>query len=411
MIRHLRVKNFKSIESVDLEPGKVNVLIGANGSGKSNLLEAIGVLSAAAGGRVDDESLLRRGVRPGVPALYKSAFAGSSRSLHISFGAWTEETSYEVSLFNPIDEPLPYWRYHTENLKDGNRKIVGRSYRGEKKPNPEAGLAALKTVEMKEGDPALTLLETLRDFAIYSPNTDALRGISPDLQQRKPVGLSGGQLSNAVSELKNARGNEFVEEICGGALSLIDWATNFGTAPVSSLPFSGSVGSTRRVVKFTDRYMNPTWNTLSGYDASEGALFILFHAVLAGHPGGPRLFAVDNADHSLNPRLARALFQKICDWYLGAPRPRQIFMTTHNPLALDGLALQNEEVRLFTVFRTDRGRTEVQRVVLDDKIQKMAEKGWSLSRLWVMGHLGGRGQCLIRFGSRSWWKDRRTTRF
>jgi hypothetical protein len=389
MIRHVRVSSFKSIESVNLEPGKVNVLIGANGSGKSNLLEAIGVLSAAAGGRVDDESLLRRGVRPGVPALYKSSFAGSRRSLHISFGAWREDASYEVSLFNPIEDPLPYWRYHTENLKDGNRRVVGRSHRGQPKPNPEAGLAALKIVEMQENDPALTLLETLRDFAIYAPNTDVLRGISPDLQQRKPVGLSGGQLAHAVSELKNARDNAFIEDVCEGALSLIDWASDFGVASVSSLPFSGSVGATRRVVKFIDRYMNPSWNTLSGYDASEGALFVLFHAVLAGHPGGPRLFAVDNADHSLNPRLARALFRKICEWYLISPRPRQIFMTTHNPLALDGLPLQDDEVRLFTVFRTDRGRTEVRRVVLDDRIQAMAEKGWSLSRLWVMGHLGG----------------------
>jgi len=26
---------------------------------------------------------------------------------------------------------------------------------------------------------------------------------------------------------------------------------------------------------------------------------------------------------------------------------------------------------------------------LDNKLKKMAEKGWTLSRLWVMGHLGG----------------------
>ncbi len=32
-------------------------------AGKSNLLEALGVLSAAVSGRVDDEALLRRGVR------------------------------------------------------------------------------------------------------------------------------------------------------------------------------------------------------------------------------------------------------------------------------------------------------------------------------------------------------------
>ncbi len=65
MIDKLQFKWFKSIETVDFEPGSVNVLIGANGSGKSNLLEAIGILSAAVSGRVDDEALLRRGVRPG----------------------------------------------------------------------------------------------------------------------------------------------------------------------------------------------------------------------------------------------------------------------------------------------------------------------------------------------------------
>src|SRR5438132_7291795 len=74
MITRITVRSFKSLESVTVDLGQVNVFIGANGSGKSNLLEAMGVLGAAASGRVDDESLLRRGVRPGLPQLYKSAF-------------------------------------------------------------------------------------------------------------------------------------------------------------------------------------------------------------------------------------------------------------------------------------------------------------------------------------------------
>jgi hypothetical protein len=56
---------------------------------------------------------------------------------------------------------------------------------------------------------------------------------------------------------------------------------------------------------------------------------------------------------------------------------------------LDGLPLQEDQVRLFAVSRTEKGRTVVNRIVLDDKLKKMAEDGWSLSRLWVMGHLGG----------------------
>ena len=130
-------------------------------------------------------------------------------------------------------------------------------------------------------------------------------------------------------------------------------------------------------------------NVLSGYDASEGALHALMLAVIAGHQASPALCAVDNADQGLNPRLAQSLMERLCTWYLEVNTPRQILLTTHNPLVLDGLPLQDDRVRLFTVSRTDSGRTAVRRVVVDDSMVEKAEKGWTLSRLWVMGHLGG----------------------
>ena len=43
MITKIAIESFKSLEQVEVELGRVNVFIGANGSGKSNLLEAIGV--------------------------------------------------------------------------------------------------------------------------------------------------------------------------------------------------------------------------------------------------------------------------------------------------------------------------------------------------------------------------------
>ncbi|MFH1139718.1 MAG: AAA family ATPase [Pseudomonadota bacterium] len=390
MIEKLHVKWFKSIEDVEFEPSLVNVMIGANGSGKSNLLEAIGVLSAAAAGRIDDQSLLRRGVRPGVPALYKCSFRDRKGPLHIYFGAWSRASSYEVTLFNPIDDPFPAWRYHTEKLENDSVRIVGRSHRGDKKLNPEAGLAALKAVEMSMEDDALRLLQDLNGFAIFTPNTPTLRGIAPDTQQREPVGLSGGQLSRAVSDiLKQRKNSEHSVNVCREALSLIDWATSYNSARASSLPLSSSAGATESVIRFEDRYMHHSRATLSGHDASEGALYVLFHAVLATHENTPLICAVDNADHALNPRLARGLFSHICRWYLGLPDSRQVFLTTHNPLTLDGLPLQDDRVRLFVVSRTQKGRTVVKRIVLDDKLKKLADSGWSLSRLWVMGHIGG----------------------
>ena len=375
-----------------MDLGRVNVFIGANGSGKSNLLEALGVLSAAADGRVDDQSLLSRGVRPGVPQLYKSAFpARPGRTIppHLFFSGRAAQAKYEVSLHNPLREPTPAWRFKAESWEDGNHRLVGRSPATASRSNPERGLAALKAVDVTSGD-ALDLLELLQKYVIYSPTTPVLRSVAPETQPRDPVGLSGGNLARATLDLlKQRRRIEHSKRICREVLGLVDWASSFGATSAARLPLSPAAAASDMVICFRDRFMRKDRNVLSGYDASEGALYALFLAIISGHDKSPRLCAVDNADHGLNPRLARSLVEHVCGWYLDTSSPRQILLTTHNPLVLDGLPLQDDPVRLFTVARTTSGRTSVRRVEIDDSLVKKAVQGWSLSRLWVMGHLGG----------------------
>ena len=392
MLKDLSIRTFKSLEDVTVDLGLVNVFIGANGSGKSNLLEALGVLSAAADGKVDDQTLLARGVRPGLPAFYKSAFPtirGKRIPPHLYFGARSARARYEVSLHNPLKEPAPAWKFKTERWEDGDTTLTGRSPAQTTKINPERGLAALKAVEVTTGS-ALDLLRLLQGYVIYSPTTPVLRGVAPETQPRQPVGLSGGNLPQAVSELRKQRHHDKrSKRICREILGLIDWAKDFGSTAASRLPLSPAASTSSIVIHFRDRFMRKERNVLSGYDASEGALYALFLAVISGHEASPGLCAVDNADHGLNPRLARSLMEHLCQWYLDANELRQILLTTHNPLVLDGLPLQDDRVRLFTVSRTNSGRTSVRRVVVNDSLLKKAEQGWTLSRLWVMGHLGG----------------------
>lgn len=391
MLENLSVKTFKSLEDVTVELGLVNIFVGANGSGKSNLLEALGVLSAAADGSVDDQNLLSRGVRPGVPALYKSAFAspGKKISPHLFFGASSARANYQVTLHNPLKDPAPAWRFKTETWEDHSGRLVGRSPASEKKANAERGMAALKAVDVTGGD-ALELLKLLQGYAIFSPTTPVMRGIAPEPQPRRPVGLSGGNLPRAVSNLlKRRQQDEYSGRAFGDLLGLVDWADDIGVSRASDLSLSPAASASGLVLRFHDRFMRKGANALSAYDTSEGALYALFLLVIAGHHESPGLCAVDNADHGLNPRLARSLIEHLCTWYLKAHEPRQILLTTHNPLVLDGLPLQDDRVRLFTVSRTSTGRTSVRRVALDDELRSKAEQGWTLSRLWVMGHLGG----------------------
>ncbi len=390
MITKITIKSFKSLENVDIELGTINVFVGANGSGKSNLLEAIGVLSAAADGKVTDQTLLQRGVRPGVPKLYKSAFPSNRQSPHIFFSGTSNDAHYDVTLHNPMDDPSPAWNFKTELLECGTEKLASRSQRSKNNPNTESGLAALKLVELKEGNSALELMRHLQSYVIYSPTTPVLRGVAPETQPRTPLGLSGGRLPEAVKELLNYRANnELVKKISKEALNLISWAKDYGTRPASHLLLSPAASSSPNVIRFVDKYMKESRNILSGYDASEGALFVLFLAVLAGHPKKPSFFAVDNADHGLNPGLATELMKHFSDWVLSSENPSQILMTSHNPAVLDGLPLQDDRVRLFTVDRDNKGKTIIKRVVVDEKLLAMSAKGWTMSRLWMNKLIGG----------------------
>lgn len=389
MIRKVEIRGFKSIYSATLELGRVNCFIGANGAGKSNLLEALGVLGAAANGVVDDESLLRRGVRAGLPRLYKSSFITDRTPPHITIGVTgSSNEAYRVSLLNPLDSPEPAWSYKTEVLSDGHAEIVSDGIRNKKNLNPKAGLAALQLVDLDPNNAAAQLMERLQEFAIYCPNTPTLRGIVPDQQSRLPLGLSGGQLAEgfaALGQYLEGRGEEG-EDILDQVLELVDWVSDIETTNYGTNLLSPKVPRTKLLLKFRDRFMNQSRNELTAYDASEGALYIIFAAVLCLLPTS-RLLAIDNLDQALNPRLLVRLISRLAGWLEDSDGDRQLLLTVHNPAALDGLDLLNSEVRLFVVERNSNGQTCIRRLTPTPELTKLNQQ-YPLSRLWIMGHLG-----------------------
>ena len=291
-IRKVDIRGFKSIYSTTIELGRVNCFIGANGVGKSNLLEALGVLGAAANGVVDDESLLRRGVRAGLPRLYKSSFATERTPAHIAISVEGEANeAYRVSLLNPLESPEPAWSYKTEVLSDGQEEIVSDGVRNRKNLNEKAGLAALKLVDLEPTNPAAQLMQRLQEFAIYCPNTPTLRGIVPDQQSRVPIGLSGGQIAEGFAALRRhlENGSEESADILEQVLELIDWVSDIQTTSHGATLLSPKVPRTTLILKFTDRFMNQSRNELTAYDASEGALYVIFTALLCLLPQAPKL--------------------------------------------------------------------------------------------------------------------------
>ncbi len=102
------------------------------------------------------------------------------------------------------------------------------------------------------------------------------------------------------------------------------------------------------------------------------------------HPHAPSVFAVDSFDHALNPRLAKKITQVFCEQII--ENKKHVFLTTHNPLVLDGLDLANDDIRLFAVDRDKNGYAQIKRIQIS---QELIKEGQPLSRLWINGRLGG----------------------
>ncbi len=391
MIKRIEIQEFKSIQNLSIELGRINLFLGANGAGKSNILEAMGIISSAAYGIVDDEALLRRGVRPGVPKLYKTSNKFFARSPQISFTLASEECEYKISLLNPLENPKPQWNYKTETFSSKHCKdpLYTKGVRSGKN-DLSGGIPALLN-QLEQNSIEYQFLETIRNYAIFNPNTPTLRGIMPDLQTRYPVGLSGGGLADGLVDLlQKAKNDENYEYAVDEILGLFDWVEDVNSEMSIGTILSKSITRPKRVITFIDKYMKDNSNKLTAYDASEGVLFVLFIMVLCLADKGPNVFAVDNIDQTLNPRLVKNLINQMHNWFIELIPEKQILCTAHNPAILDGLDFTDDSLHLYMVGRDSKGLTQISRVRITEELIKLAhDNKQPLSQLWIEGYLGG----------------------
>ncbi|MGN1156722.1 MAG: AAA family ATPase [Agathobacter sp.] len=385
-IQEIKIKNFKSLYDVSFCPGNINVFIGANGSGKSSVLEAIGVLSAAMTDRVNNNSLQRKGVRLSTSSLYKSQFRSIERSMPtVDFAMnWErnhDKYDYSVHLTTPSDNDT--WKYHSESVSKNGEIVFGRSNRTSVQLNNKVGYYALS--EKLTGEEYTDMGNYISGYGIYQPDTLTLRGNVADPTQVTPIGLNGGRLADAMEDLFSVVDDEimFGTLSMDDVLELIEWASDIHITKPKKSNLNPGVPSTRQVIEFQDRFLKDK-SVFTGYDASEGALYVLFMLTLAMHPDVPGMFAIDSFDHALNPRLAKRITEIFSQLIIESDKT--VFMTTHNPLVLDGLNLADERIRLFAINKNKYGYAELNRIQIS---QELLETGQSLSRLWINGLLGG----------------------
>ena len=312
MLKEVRIENYKSIHKLKLELGRVTVLIGENGCGKSNILEAIALASAAASDKLDNEFLAARGIRVTEPRFMRSAFEKENlvKDIEIDIKG-NDEEKFSCILHND-NSPYSQWVNKKKDIVykssiDDFSKLVATQYvmlindsqqEASESPKEEQLKVKLKetlrellnataitpemlkaitpefllastNISFKEFCDSSKLLSSLIKFTIYSPENQALRTFEKE-GQIQPLGINGEGLFKLINVL-NADNPDQLNQI-KEKLRLIDWFKDF------EVPQNLSAMQTS--LQITDRYLDTDLSYFDQRSSNEGFLFLLFYFTL-----------------------------------------------------------------------------------------------------------------------------------
>jgi len=400
MIHSLTIENFKSIDQLEIPLGRVNVFIGENGCGKSNILEAVSFGAAAAADKLDNEFLVSRGIRVTDPKLMRAAFKAENLDRPIKLGSWIGDIYNSVELSHSKAEYASWEVRGRRGSRDEGRETTGRQYEGTRIDDIiRRGMDSRSGEWMKDGaidkervaavlseivqgipdEWKRSLMEVspafgseLAGFLAYTPQLEALRSLDLD-SALAPVGIHGEGLFKLLQVLEREGHLPEIKQ----QLEMIDWFADLEV-------FSGPNPAVREL-RIRDQYLDSAVAHFDQRSANEGFLFLLLYACLLVSKYTPAFFAVDNIETGLNPKLCAGLIKMFAR--LTRTHGKQVLLTTHNPGALDGLDLNDDEQRLFVVYRNVDGCTRVRRIKRGDL--PAGEQPVRLSEAFLRGYIGG----------------------
>ncbi len=385
MIDSIKIQNFKSIVNLELPLGRFNVIIGPNGCGKSNILEAISMASAASQDKLDNEYLVNRDVRVSDAKFMVNAFEDNETEESDIASSSVDVISIQVKA--PSSSFLCQLRYEESSKKWINySSIFSKSLKDLLSLYLENDISKKKLIdylraklaevninidELKKSAEKLSIsVPELTSFLTYRPSEHFLRKTFES--SLFPLGVHGEGLLKYLKEIAEEDKVDLFDEINSG-LSLLDWFDGF------NIPDNLLTNEYRLTIG--DRYLKDSLHFFDQRSTNEGFLFLLFYLTLFNSKDTPRFFAVDNIESALNPKLMTRLTEYLVERTIA--NDKQVIVTTHSPFVLDGLDLGNDDIRLFVARRDIDGHTRIERVPY------RADRTMKLSQLWMSGLIGG----------------------
>jgi predicted ATPase len=381
----IKLENILSFKDAELELRPLNVLIGANASGKSNLIRAFGLVKSLPN---DLQKEISDGGGPGAWINRKTnGIARITLSQLNGFVSYTVALKTVAQTYEIVEEfaPMVFRRDLAKLSIPGN--------------NPDADRAEIMRVRE-----TFNLRDHLENEAKLA--TLLLSTQQSVLAQVRIPGHLIGSLASALQgirlyrEFKTGPGTQARQGIASSALAgyLSEDGSNLALV-LNELNLINSLKHANEALhRFSDLFTEVVALTRGGTtqlyvreegvgepfaatSLSDGTLRLLCLLAVLLDPAPPPLVCIEEPEVGMHPDAIRM----IADLLVEASSKTQLIVTTHSPALVDALSDQPESV--VVCERNFDGFTEFRRLKNTD-LDAWLER-YSLGELWQKGEIGG----------------------
>ena len=343
LIRRVVIRNYKSIAACDVELGPLTFLVGPNGSGISNFLDALRFVSYAI--RYSLEHALRD--RGGIDEVRRrSAGVGENVAIRIEFhlpGGEFGHYALEIGGGRNSAEIR-----HEESTVSGGLLLAGRGaesfvvtsgqiLQSFDHVGPARAKDRLYLVSVSGLGVFRSVYDALANQGFYNLNPDAIR----DLQPPDPGELLTRDGSNLPSVLQKLSVNApplktRVEEYMAQVVPGIHRVDAIPLGPRETVEFVQQDAEGEHEWRFLAANMS------DGTLRALGVLVALFQGGMEDEAGraGPTLVGIEEPETALHPAASGVLIDSMRD----AASMRQVLVTSHSPDLLDNASISDSEI-------------------------------------------------------------------
>jgi len=391
MLKQLRFKNWRSLRDVTIDLSPITVFIGANSSGKTNIVDALKFR----------RDINMRDLLDVVQDMGREKIISQNtiddETLHLGF--FFQETGYEFGevLKLKIDQSFPHpvsLKYAREYFWDN---IIVNSQPFIEMPSYQN----YPDINISSSQNDKNLVETIANllsrqyryrWQILGENLSIKLKIPQDeIGNRYIMDLDGGNLLFILEMLQRHPDKENFEAL----IEDVSWLMPH----VKGLQVYRPIHGTHTVLRISSAEFIPEYTVSAGTQRLLTMLATIYalnvpydirrfdeftHGSIIP-PALPGLIVIEEPDAALNPGVLQK-FVELLRRYVDNPdgtRPRQIILTTHNPTFLN--YFKPEEVRV--VERGEDGYTTVSHV--PDFVKENWLDEYALGEVWLTNLFGG----------------------